>query len=282
MTFITRTGLKRLTPLSNGRTLNEVSDVAPGSLSDAYEWWDGVVDIYTRSALTEGGDKLIALSGVAKEMQSLLQDRYLAGLWERYLGEQLLWWVSHPLSANSGNTTSRPQKYRAPSWSWASIDGCVIPGGGGKDSDWKILPSLLEGHTTAVGDDTTGEINNGWLRIQGIVKPAKWQCLWKGRLYQLLLDREYTESNCYFPDEESSSGRPELVYCLPLFEKSWDGERFIRGLVLGSTHLSSHEFVRLGIFKAQGEQSCNIFLRENHTDSAQLYHDILEREIIIW
>ncbi len=280
-TFIVRTGLKRLTPLADDQALFAVGATASDSLSDPYEFWDGVVDAYTRSAMTREEDKLIALSGFAKGMELVLKDRYLAGLWERYLGHQLLWWVSRPMSANNGNPCSRPNKYRAPSWSWASINGNVIPGGGGRDSEWKFMPSLLEAYITAVGNDTTGQVANGWLRIRGILKPAKSECLWRGRLYQLLLDDEYTDSNNFSPDVESDLEGQDVVHCLPLFEKSWEGERYIRGLVLSNTRHSQFEFVRLGIFKAQGNQSCNAFLSEKYTGSAQSNTDIPEREIII-
>jgi hypothetical protein len=76
--------------------------------------------------LTDLDDVLPALGGVAHRFkQSVNPGRYLAGLWEKELAMCLLWQVySHP-DANPLRMyvdTRRPATYRAPTWSWASID----------------------------------------------------------------------------------------------------------------------------------------------------------------
>jgi hypothetical protein len=43
--------------------------------------------------LTMANDKLIALSGLANDMQNCLNDRYLAALWERNLAADLMWCI---------------------------------------------------------------------------------------------------------------------------------------------------------------------------------------------
>jgi hypothetical protein len=48
-------------------------------------------------------------------MQPLRQGRYLAGLWEESLFEDLLWKTIKP-------SKSRPDSWRGPSWSWVSVD----------------------------------------------------------------------------------------------------------------------------------------------------------------
>lgn len=55
-----------------------------GDLSK-YQYWCNIVNAYTRAKLTFSGDKLIALSAVAKTVRELLQDSYVAGMWRRYL-----------------------------------------------------------------------------------------------------------------------------------------------------------------------------------------------------
>ncbi len=57
---------------------------------DGYAYWNGIIDVYTRSSLTRQEDKLIALSGIAQEMSILLNDEYLAGLWKNNVSSQLL------------------------------------------------------------------------------------------------------------------------------------------------------------------------------------------------
>jgi len=45
-----------------------------------YYLWDKLVEVYSRCQLTKEEDKLIAISGLARQMKSLLGDTYLAGL----------------------------------------------------------------------------------------------------------------------------------------------------------------------------------------------------------
>ncbi|KAF2656626.1 HET-domain-containing protein [Lophiostoma macrostomum CBS 122681] len=81
--------------------------------------WGSLVDLYTNCNLTYGSDKLPAVSALARNMQGTTswKGEYLAGLWKDQLIDQLLW------STNHG--ARRTAEYRAPSWSWASMDGPI-------------------------------------------------------------------------------------------------------------------------------------------------------------
>jgi hypothetical protein len=57
-------------------------------------------------------DKLIALSGLAKDMQNCLNDRYLAGLWERNLAADMMWCIQE-CKQEDGSPSVRPTGYRA-------------------------------------------------------------------------------------------------------------------------------------------------------------------------
>ncbi|KJK74132.1 hypothetical protein H634G_10503 [Metarhizium anisopliae BRIP 53293] len=58
-----------------------------------YAPWRKVIEQFMVCNITKATDKLIAVSGIAQEMQSLLGDTYVAGLWERNLTLDLLWYV---------------------------------------------------------------------------------------------------------------------------------------------------------------------------------------------
>jgi hypothetical protein len=82
--------------------------------------WRETLRWYTERELSEPRDKLPALSALAQEYRHTKPvTRYLAGLWEEELLEQCSWEINH------GCTTARPEVYRAPSWSWASVDGQI-------------------------------------------------------------------------------------------------------------------------------------------------------------
>ncbi|RSM12127.1 hypothetical protein CEP52_002575 [Fusarium oligoseptatum] len=73
-------------------------------------------------ALTFETDRLPALSALAEQMADLLDDEYLAGLWKGDIVRGLLWCCT----GKSGTRSKAPEKYVAPSWSWASVRGAVI------------------------------------------------------------------------------------------------------------------------------------------------------------
>lgn len=131
----------------------------------AYRPWARIVSAYTACGLTFPEDKLVALSGVAKVMANILRDDYVAGMWRRYLERELLWSVS---PHRRGNTT-QSTIYRAPSWSWAAVEGEIHPGLvgiGAADMLIEVQDVQLD-YTT---DDSTGLIQGGWLRLRGVLK----------------------------------------------------------------------------------------------------------------
>ncbi|KIJ39461.1 hypothetical protein M422DRAFT_143567, partial [Sphaerobolus stellatus SS14] len=82
--------------------------------------WTEIIQDYTRRALTKPGDRLLACSGLAAKFGRFWRGKYLAGLWEHKLITFLLWKKDYQ------GLSPRPTKYRAPSWSWAAIDGSVL------------------------------------------------------------------------------------------------------------------------------------------------------------
>jgi Heterokaryon incompatibility protein (HET) len=87
------------------------------SNNETKHWdWAGMVQEYSQRSLTEPEDKLIALAGVAHEVELLLKDEYIFGMWKQPIIEFLGWW--------SVKQQTRRSK-RAPSWSWACLDGGV-------------------------------------------------------------------------------------------------------------------------------------------------------------
>lgn len=115
-TVISSTGPPKLS------TAPRVPEVPDASL----QIWCDLVQAYTRTNLTKQSDKLIAFSGVAELVKKLYHeaetprpnDSYVAGIFERHLIPMLEWHTRRFPGA-----TSRHRDYRAPTWSWASIDG---------------------------------------------------------------------------------------------------------------------------------------------------------------
>ena len=81
--------------------------------------WYTFIQDYTESSLTNMSDRLTALQGLASQIASVTDRRYCAGLWiDQTLPLSLLWNASSP-------KMQRSDEYRAPTWSWDSIDGPI-------------------------------------------------------------------------------------------------------------------------------------------------------------
>jgi hypothetical protein len=140
--------------------------------SDAYlriffDWYVAL-SLYTDCAITMPTDKLVALPGLVNDMRRALAKirpdlahRYLADLWEEYLRSALCWCTLA--------YRKRPPEYRAPSWSWASIDGGTSYASqlGNSQIIWIVDESECVGTTEHLGDSDTGQVLNGSLELTG-------------------------------------------------------------------------------------------------------------------
>jgi hypothetical protein len=131
--------------------------------------WTFIVERYTESKLTFQSDKLVGLSGIARKMHKDLAEMpsdYLAGLWRFDLGRQLLW----RLSFTKPEQRSRP--YRAPSWSWASVDDQVVWDLWGHEAypteESKLM--VLEAKTFPRNDPFGDVLEGGYLKVRGLVR----------------------------------------------------------------------------------------------------------------
>lgn len=136
--------------------------------------WTRVVAEYSRRKLTFPEDKLPALAGLARHLVNTTNARqsdgeakpqipnggYLAGLrWDNLI-DDLCWSLDR--HAPKGE---RPHRYRAPSWSWASIDGCI-------EYNSACRPHLAVARDAHVDLDTAenplGKVNGGWLYMEAL------------------------------------------------------------------------------------------------------------------
>ncbi|KAI1814779.1 HET-domain-containing protein [Poronia punctata] len=156
--------------------------------------WLSMIENYSRQKLTVDQDKLSAVAGLARVIAEETSDVYIAGLWARHLMEDLYWRVyaqeetfeegdkglkKRPVKGKVVGTVTRPKKYRAPSWSWASIDAPVkfIP------LTYNHLVAHVEDfHTQPAGSDEYGRVSDGKLDLRGPIyeiKPHKPSGLWE-------------------------------------------------------------------------------------------------------
>lgn len=157
-------------PGSGSKDVGELARIDPA------ETWNTLVEEFTRLEITKEMDRLPALSGIAFSIFSPVAwctkapTKYLAGIWTSQLPAALYW---TPISANA----RRPLAYRAPSFSWASIEGPIeyrqapssshffTGGQAGGSTSWKCEVVAFE--TKSAGIDPFGRVESGFLDLRG-------------------------------------------------------------------------------------------------------------------
>jgi hypothetical protein len=128
--------------------------------------WYIIVAEYTLCFLTQGSDKLPALSGLASIFKRNTIYTYLVGLWEEDFVSGLLWFA--PIRQGQRNEERSTQPYRGPSWSWVSSDLRI---------QYKTLTSQNDDYTATdikllgssiqhVGQNPMGEIASARITVQ--------------------------------------------------------------------------------------------------------------------
>jgi serine/threonine protein kinase len=128
--------------------------------------WKDIVREYSKRKLSHAQDKLLALAGIASKIAEKTGQTYFAGLWaEHLLPTGLLWsrdFATIPLT--------RP-RYRAPSWSWASIDSPVAWSKSLPEGDVGPEAEIISCHISLSSNISPfGAVSGGYIEIKGPLK----------------------------------------------------------------------------------------------------------------
>ncbi|TKA73949.1 hypothetical protein B0A55_05645 [Friedmanniomyces simplex] len=139
--------------------------------------WHSTVTSYTLCDLTRQTDKLIAVGAIARELASteVGAGKYLAGLWETALIEQLDW-----LCVTGSQTPARKlvgdAEYVAPSWSWASITSPVQPRMPSnpylEPGPRVVLAKVVAAEAQTLTEYAFGAVRSGWIKLRGRLNPV--------------------------------------------------------------------------------------------------------------
>lgn len=156
----------RAVPFENPRRLTATAQAKDLQISveDAYQGWRRIVMMYTPTLLSNGGDKLIAISGLAKDMAAITQADYVAGMWRQFLPGQLLWHTQSEHRQQQQRRKPKPSIYRAPSWSWACVDHYVFYN---KTPDRGIRFQVERVALEYKSEDTFGVVTGGHIILKG-------------------------------------------------------------------------------------------------------------------
>lgn len=165
--------------------------------------WHQCADEFSGRNLTVSSDKLHAISGIASIMNHEGQlGTYLAGLWSKHLAIGFTW--SRPWALMTS-----PPEYRAPSWSWAGLDGKVSA---------TVLASpveLLNAPETAVGKKWADKFAPTFVENGIILQDA-------GNPYGAVLEGSYivVDATCITKDDMVALANEKADYLVVGFDKS--------------------------------------------------------------
>ncbi|OTA91739.1 hypothetical protein M434DRAFT_22280 [Hypoxylon sp. CO27-5] len=174
----------------------------------ALSCWLRLVTAYSLRRASVERDKLNAIAGIASlpSFASSLGPRYFSGMWEYKLARQLTWYTSdwhRTLSEDESFSFYRPKTYRAPSWSWASLEGGIIHFDFSFDDEDEpepeIVCEIMECSTAVKFPDLNpfGEVLSASLRLRGPLRRA-W---FNPPSSNVILLRHFTSDDNSCPDE---------------------------------------------------------------------------------
>lgn len=236
--------------------------------------WRSMVSCYTALRLTKSKDRLPAFGGLARQMASKRNARYLAGLWEDALNDDLLWTLYSP----SKLKCLRPEPRNAPTWSWASVEYAAGVGyydtilftdledEGLEDRMPYAHYSKIEScNVVAAAVDEFGGVVSGELTISGLV--AEGMLVWDVKMHEgeetvqhfvefgdvtIPMDGDYL-----LEEEGLNQVRPGTkVFCLCMSMLQLGQKDYLFSLVLRQSPLSTGCFERIGMMKIAGPRDC--------------------------
>jgi hypothetical protein len=247
--------------------------------------WADIVTDYTKRLLTRPEDKLIAISGIAKQIQDEIQGEYVAGLWREALPQQLLWFVIHWEQAG-GSQSERAAEYRAPSWSWAAIDGAVHWGGSlKKNNEERIIADVLEVSVTPRSDKNPfGLLAAGWMRVNAHLWRVKlaWNSeskdAWEVTVRDVDTDVDLSlEIRCFLDVPERWDLEQRMFFCMPVQYTRNEGKMApdLEGLVLEQLEGEGNAFSRVGYY-TEGMRFARCYY------SVKVKGEVGKREVVIF
>ncbi|KAI9698310.1 MAG: hypothetical protein M1820_007472 [Bogoriella megaspora] len=218
---------------------------------DRYDfWYHNIVVEYTDRKLTFHKDRLPAIAALARRYALLTNDVYLAGLWKTDLTFGMCW-------ATERGATHIPE--RAPSWSWASLEGLVR---------W---PSALRGITKpsmeVLSTQLDTKIEYGSMLVRARARAAWLQISWSEDNQHRKFDWQLKSDRRDAPILSSEGGLGYAQFDCPLFEQY--PLSFLQYKRPNLRRSASHEYQVNRVFK--GNVLCILLREPNGLDRNQGY-----------
>lgn len=252
------------------------------------ESWDHILQLYTARNLTNPHDKLPALSAMAQRYSQSTGADYLAGLWKPTFRQDLLW-QHHPsypyITVSDGGNPMRGGDYRAPSWSWAAVDGVILSHFAGKtlnssqSTEYAWLTEVATYPTPVLVNPQNifGGVDkmSTELQLRGPIETFKvLEYRKQNTSVGIILDHDVCEDWCLSVDDHTETaawrGRETepLIFLHLLIQNRSDSIRSIYSSALLPVHDRHHTYIRIGrahVYSLKGSISPSTFSRDIET-----------------
>lgn len=243
--------------------------------------WNNILESYTPLQFSNPDqDKLTAIGGVAAHI-STASDKgdYIAGLWREELPFDLLW--------EPNDATTRSKTWRAPSWSWASLDGRInLSRSGQEDLHTTLVHVVSVDIELADPRNPFGAVLSGSITLEGTplameqiqqasINPEDW-------VHHALREEHYRKRHEYrscqigldgllltFDDESEEHANISLLPVLQVDTKLLEDDGlYVYGLVISPA--GSGRYRRLGTFEYKTNAFSGLWGREMSTLARQV------------
>ncbi|RMZ69352.1 heterokaryon incompatibility [Pyrenophora seminiperda CCB06] len=242
------------------------------SRADFLEAWFHVVKQYSTTSLTVQTDRLIAFSGIIAAVQERTRLTPFFGMWKEALVEELLWKVLPTQRLH------RLGNYRAPSFSWTSIDSSIDhiqPNGQTpwryshilRMEDWNrteeifergqagyiaqildtgllepryCLEQVPEGYITIFGDVADAKLHNDDYYIPRMWFGDQWRCEYKTGVAS-------KSAKAWLDASEWQQDEMQVLLLTIYYQGSYS--RDVTGLILRPSPSGSNLYQRIGVFE---------------------------------
>lgn len=247
--------------------------VASKDINAVWDAWQRIVEKYSARNLTVASDKLPAISGIASKIRKATHSDYMAGLWKGSIASDLLWSASSPISSATGRYAL--DAWRAPSFSWASLDTAVTYTklDNEERDTFNASATLVRSTITPKGMNPLGNLCDASMTVRGPVTNATLVAEQDRTKWTYMLMIKGTSTITITPDcllastsvkskdesekksvrrarsDDSIKAFHSPVLCLTVASYG----SFVAGLVLGMSESSPDAWERLGTYAAGTE-----------------------------
>jgi hypothetical protein len=230
--------------------------LVPLSSDDAEVYWTNVVEEYSKCNLKKPDDRLVAITGLCKKTQEKHpQFNFIAGMLRQRLERSLLWTTTHK--------NPRSTAYRAPSWSWASVDSSIrsYPGLLKPENEMcKTIEVVVEPGDDPMGQNVSATLRmEGYLMTVGVYDTFDFSSLaWSKTQFRIngVWYRESLDSDLRFKLRDADE--PFLnMHCLIVFGDDYPPTKntpYFHSVLIQPTGVKKGQFRRYGIYGFLGEE----------------------------